>query len=84
MSHVAQPSGVAADSTIPPAKGLFRADAAVTPITAGALFSLAAPPHWQQMVIRLTVIWSAAILCFLGGVRAATVSIRQERAPARN
>ncbi len=54
--------------------------AAMLPIVAGAVASLLVGPGVAAALIRLTIIWSGAVLCFLAGVRRG-LSFRQPGGP---
>jgi hypothetical protein len=69
MPHDASRASIAANQRDTPAEGLFLAYAAIVPIGAGAMAALVVSPGWRPATIRLTIIWSAAILSFLAGVR---------------
>jgi hypothetical protein len=52
-----------------PLDGLLLAYASVAPIAAGGAAALAVPAQWRGAAIHGVLLWSAAVLCFLAGVR---------------
>lgn len=64
----------------PPWISLLLAYVAMLPIVAGTIASLLVGPGVAAALIRLTIIWSGAVLCFLAGVRRG-LSFRQEGGP---
>ena len=63
-----------------PLESLALAWAAMLPIAAGALACLLLHGAAAALALRLTVIWSGAVLCFLSGVRRG-LSFRQAGGP---
>jgi len=63
-----------------PWESLLLAYAAMAPILAGAMLCWLLPGDAAAVVIRLTVTWSGAVLCFLAGVRRG-LSFRQSGGP---
>lgn len=51
-----------------PAVSLLLAYAAVLPIPFGSTLAWALPPDPASLAARVTMIWAAAVLCFLAGV----------------
>ncbi len=52
-----------------PPEGLALGIAAMLPMAAGAIAVLLAGPAQRSVLLRLTILWGAAILAFLAGVR---------------
>ena len=63
-----------------PLESLVFAYAALIPIFAGGVAVWVAPGPMVPFLLRATVTWSAAVLCFLAGVRRG-LSFRQEGGP---
>ncbi|EAU41160.1 hypothetical protein FP2506_12874 [Fulvimarina pelagi HTCC2506] len=63
-----------------PADGLFFAYLAMLPIVAGAVGLFVLPDNWAFLTLNFTLLWGAAILTFLSGVRRG-VSFRQPGGP---
>lgn len=64
-----------------PMHGLLLAYAAVLPIPLGTVLAWVLPAAASPSAVRLTVIWAAAVLCFLAGVRRG-LGFRQPGGPA--
>ncbi|MBO0661089.1 DUF3429 domain-containing protein [Jiella sp. MQZ9-1] len=63
------------ENTAPPPLGPLLTFAAVVPIAAGSAFLWIGDPAQSYITVSMTLLWSAAILAFLAGVRHA-VSFR--------
>lgn len=63
-----------------PADGLFFAYLAMLPLVAGAIGLFVLPDNWAFLTLNFTLLWGAAILTFLSGVRRG-VSFRQPGGP---
>jgi hypothetical protein len=66
LPNIRLSAGTEAKKTRTPVESLLLAYAGVLPTAAGAIASWLYAP---DAIIRLTIIWAAAILCFLAGVR---------------